>query len=152
MKNILYLILFAAMLAPGSLFALNSDSIVGVWKNEECSAAIKIYKENNKYCGKIIWLKEPINPETSAPQVDQNNPNRGLRKRKIVGLVIMKSIEFSGESWQNGLIYDPNNGRTYRTIITISADKQTLYIRGFIGISLFGRTAVWKRTNITEKQ
>ena len=140
------------MLPSASLFALNSDSIVGIWKNEESNAAIKIYKENNKYCGKIIWLKEPINPETSEPQVDLNNPNRGLRKRKIVGLVIMKSIEFSGESWQNGLIYDPNNGRTYRTIITISANKQTLYIRGFIGISLFGRTAVWKRANIKKQQ
>jgi uncharacterized protein (DUF2147 family) len=76
---------------------------------------------------------------------DINNPNAALRNRLLIGLVIMKNTNAndSGE-WSGGTIYDPDNGNEYSCKIWLD-DAHTLNIRGFIGISLLGRTEKWTR-------
>jgi len=60
--------------------AVGSDDILGVWNNQEKDAKIEIQKCGEKYCGKIVWLKEPNYPEGSkdglpgSPKTDHNNP------------------------------------------------------------------------------
>jgi uncharacterized protein (DUF2147 family) len=58
--------------------------------------------------------------------------------------VILKNFEFTGKSWENGTIYDPNNGKTYSCNMKMKSPNE-LEIRGFIGISILGRTTVWTR-------
>ena len=69
------------MIAGASAFYLkadNPDGIVGVWKTGEGTAMVRIYKNGDKYQGKIVWLKEPNDPETGKPKVDKN-PIRFLK-------------------------------------------------------------------------
>jgi uncharacterized protein (DUF2147 family) len=121
-----------------------ADDILGTWLTSgDDPAKICITKVNGKYTGKIIWLKYPTNEK--GAKKDINNPNETLKTQKIVGLVIMKNFTFkSGNSWTNGTIYDPENGSTYSCNISLK-DKNTLEVRGYVGISLFGRTETWKR-------
>jgi uncharacterized protein (DUF2147 family) len=88
----------------GNLFAqANPDAIVGIWFNEEKDAKIKVYKENGKFYGKIVWHKtgDDISP------YDENNPDPDLQTRKKLGLVILNDFVFDGGQWEDGTIYDP---------------------------------------------
>jgi len=69
-----------------------------------------------------------------------------LRNRPIIGLKILSGFEKEGDNkYVDGTIYDPKNGKTYSCKMTYKG--KTLDIRGYIGISLLGRTTVWERTN-----
>lgn len=163
MKKSVYVLLIAIM----PLFAASSvndgtlnedqDLILGNWKPSNGRSVVSIYKgkaENgedpSKYYGKIVWLKEP-NDEKGNPRTDINNSDDELRKRPIKGLVIIKDMEFEevdGKmvTWEGGTIYDPNNGSEYSFEAEIDKkNKNAMDGRGFIGLSLFGRTDTWTR-------
>lgn len=131
--------------------AAGSDDILGVWNNQEKDAKIEIQKCSEKYCGRIVWLKEPNYPEGSkdgtpgSPRVDHRNPRPELRTVSILGLQIVSDFTYAGENrWVDGSLYDPKNGKTYSGKMTLISPNQ-LDLRGFIGISLLGRTTNWTR-------
>jgi len=102
---------------------------------------ITIYKRDGKFYGKP--LKKP---ETTTLRKDVNNPDSALQGRFLVDVEILKDFTFDNGAFTGGTIYDPNNGKTYRCKMWFEpTDPNTLYIRGYIGISLFGRTATWTR-------
>jgi uncharacterized protein (DUF2147 family) len=126
-------------------FKLSAQSILGTWFNDTKDAKVEIYKgKDNKYYGKIVWLKEPN--RDGKPKVDRFNSNEKLKTRPILGLVILSGFEAQkdGKTYEDGTIYDPKNGKTYSCKIT-QKEKDKLSIRGYIGISLIGRTSVWTR-------
>ncbi|MGC4057112.1 MAG: DUF2147 domain-containing protein [Chitinophagaceae bacterium] len=128
---------------PESLFA--QDRVEGNWTDAKQEAKINIYKStDNKFYGKITWLKEPL--RNGKPKLDEHNPDKELKNRPIIGLLILKGFEKDGDKgYDEGTIYDPKNGKTYSCEMTLK--NNTLNIRGYIGISLIGRTTVWTRTN-----
>lgn len=129
---------FSAQAAP------NPDAVLGVWKNGEGTGMIQIFKKGDKYFGRLVWLKVPNNPD-GTPRTDVNNPDEAKRKTPLKGLENMRDFVSTGDGkWENGKIYDPKNGSDYSCEMTL-VDANTLEVRGFIGLSLFGRTDVWKR-------
>jgi uncharacterized protein (DUF2147 family) len=146
MKFILNII--AATLLTFSAYAQNNaDDVVGVWKNGEGTGMVQIYKTTSgHYAGKIVWLKEPIDPDTGKPKLDKRNPDEGKRTVATLGLINLKAFKYNvdDKEWAGGTIYDPKNGQEYSCKITMS-NKNTISVRGYIGISLIGRTDTWTR-------
>ena len=145
-----FVLLFVLLAAVAPCLAA-SDDIVGVWYNQPKDAKIEIFKCGEKYCGKIVWLKEPNYPPGSkdgkpgTPKLDHNNPDPALRKVPTMGLQIVQDFRFAGgDLWKNGKVYDPDNGKTYSAKITLVSPNQ-LNLRGFVGVSMFGRTETWIR-------
>jgi uncharacterized protein (DUF2147 family) len=129
----------------------DADRLLGVWEPSNGKARVKIEKIGPKYYGKIVWLKEPVDPKTQQPKTDKNNPDESLRTVPLKGYRLLKDFSYAGNnSWSEGTIYDPENGSTYSCTISMK-DPNTLDIRGYIGISTFGRTDVWKRLQIPAK-
>lgn len=127
------------------------DRLLGVWEPSNGRARVKIEKIGTKYFGKIVWLKEPVDAETGKPKLDKNNPDATLRSVPLKGYRMLKDFIYKGEDeWSEGTIYDPQNGSTYSCTIKMK-DANTLDIRGYIGISTFGRTDVWKRLQVSSK-
>ncbi|WP_293300613.1 DUF2147 domain-containing protein [Pedobacter sp. UBA4863] len=124
-------------------FAQTKDDVLGKWLNPTGEGQIEIYKKGDKYFGKLVWIKDPTD-ENGKPKKDEKNPNESLRSKPILGLEILKNFVFDDGKWVDGSIYDPKSGKTYSCKLTLKDDKQ-LSIRGFIGVSLIGRTEVWKR-------
>jgi uncharacterized protein (DUF2147 family) len=121
------------------------DRLIGVWEPSHGKARVKVEKIGNKYFGKIVWLREPDDPNTGQPKVDKNNPDEAMRSTPLRGYRILKDFIYSGKNeWSEGTIYDPENGSTYSCVISMK-DANTLDIRGFIGVKALGRTDVWKR-------
>lgn len=119
-----------------------ADDILGTWLAAEGRAKIQMYKSGKKYYGKIIWLKAPA--KNGKSRTDVKNPNPQLRNKPIVDLIILRDFEFNNDEWVNGKVYDPSSGKEYSSRISMP-DAHTLKLRGYIGISLFGKTDTWKR-------
>jgi uncharacterized protein (DUF2147 family) len=121
------------------------DAIAGYWFTENNKAKIQVYKSGEKYFGKIVWLKNP-NEENGQPKLDKNNPDKKLRSRPIVGLLLLRNFEHAGGNlWEDGDIYDPESGNDYSCNMKL-INQNTLEVRGYVGISLLGRTQTWTRT------
>ncbi|MEI8110706.1 MAG: DUF2147 domain-containing protein [Chitinophagia bacterium] len=145
-KIIAGLILVTGLFMQQNLLATPSDDVVGVWLNSSGKGKIQIYKENGKYYGKIVWLREPLN-EKGQPKLDVNNPNTSQKSKPLVGAIILRDFDFADGEWNNGKIYDPENGKDYKCYMRLK-DANTLNVRGYIGISMIGRTEVWTRTKL----
>jgi uncharacterized protein (DUF2147 family) len=122
------------------------DDILGIWFNEEKTSKVEIVKIGTLYFAKIVWLKEPNDSLTGKPRVDNLNPDVKLQKTPLLGLMIMKNFIFDGkDEWEDGTIYDPKKGKTYSCYIQFEGPGK-LKIRGYIGVSLLGRTSYWTKT------
>lgn len=125
-------------------FAQNKDVLIGKWLTATGDAQILIYPTGSKFSGRIVWLKKP-NDSTGKPETDDKNPDQNLAKRSILGLEMLKGFSYSENGvWEGGTIYDPKTGRTYSCRISI-ADRDKINVRGFVGISMLGRTETWSR-------
>jgi len=111
--------------------------------SQEKDGKIEIYKSGNKYFGKLIWGKTMYESDGSTSKKDVKNKDEKLRGRNLKDLLMLKNFIYNDEVWEGGEIYDPYSGKTYSCTMKISDGK--LNIRGYIGISLLGRTAIWER-------
>ena len=101
---------------------------------------ISLYIENDKLYGKI----EKLLLDEDKGEICINC--KGSEKNQpIEGLVILKGLTKDGNSWTNGKILDPANGKEYDCTLTLSGPTK-LKVRGFIGFSFLGRTQIWKRS------
>ena len=144
MKSLLSLLLLLFSL---SAVAQKGDAVIGKWKNGEGTGIVEIYRTTSgHYAGKIIWLKEPIDPETGKPKLDKRNPDESKRNVPTLGLINMHGFKYNEEEnvWEDGTIYDPKNGKEYSCKMELK-DNNTLKVRGYIGVSMIGRTDTWTR-------
>jgi uncharacterized protein (DUF2147 family) len=147
-KLILALCLATLLLTPvliSAQKALPADAITGIWFNAEKDAKIEVYKAGNSYFGKVIWLKVP-NDAKGKPKTDIENPDPKLKTRPRLNLIVLTDLKpKGGGEYEKGKIYDPKNGKTYSCQAELK-DKNTLALRGYIGVSVIGRTSQWERT------
>ncbi len=129
-----------------TVFGQNRDAIIGKWLSATSDGQIEIYKKADKYFGKLVWLKEP-NDKKGKPKADIKNPNVNLQVKPLLGLEILKDFVFEDGKWTDGSIYDPNTGKTYSCNLSLKENGQ-LNIRGYIGISLIGRSESWKKVKL----
>lgn len=133
MKNIITIILLFFSI---SFFAQSGDALIGTYMTDKNEGMVEITKRDNKYFGKLIWTKTP-------GKLDSNNPDDKQKTEKLAGKEILKDFAFDGKDlWHNGTIYDPKNGKTYSCKITRD-EKGNLNVRGYIGVSMLGRTTFW---------
>ena len=120
---------------------------VGVWATEGGKSHVTIASCGGKLCGTIVWLKEPLD-DKGEPKHDANNPDAALQDRPIIGLPLLANFVAGEETdvWADGTIYNPEDGEIYSCTLTL-LDAETLKVRGYVGLPLFGKTQIWKRAN-----
>ncbi len=121
-----------------------SHGVIGKWNTIDdvtgkVVSVVEIFEHNNKIYGKI---NELFNPK-SRNKVCENCIGEDKNKA-ILGLTVIKGLVKEGDDYCNGRILDPKSGKLYKCYISLEgADK--LKVRGYIGVSLFGRTQYWER-------
>ncbi len=138
--KLLGLILFLS----SHVFGQKADEIVGIWWNAEKDGRVEVYKKGDKYFGKIEYIKENKNADGTSPKKDRKNPNESLRSRVLIGTVILTDLRWDGSEWDSGEIYDSKTGKTYSCYAQMQKDG-TLYLKGYIGLAIVGRSTVWTR-------
>lgn len=125
-------------------FTLNAQSIFGKWNSTndetgEIDSVIEIYKKENKAYAKVIKIMDPSRQNSVCTACEGPNKNK-----RILGLNILTGLEKNDDEWSGGEILDPRNGSVYKCYIKL-VNKDKLKIRGFIGVSIFGKTKYWQR-------
>ena len=131
-----------------SAWASDASQVLGYWLTPEDNAVIEIYRDGERFSGRIVSLKEPNyrdgHSQAGQPKRDSNNPDESKQDRRIVGLNMIEGFEHIGDGrYEGGTIYDPRNGVTYQCEMSLQSDG-TLEVRGYVGLSLFGKTQVWR--------
>ena len=134
--------LLAVLLAAPSAQAQGASEPVGIWRTQAGDARVKISKCSGGICGVIVSLREPIDPATGKPQVDNKNPNPALNTRPIVGLPLFSGMPPVGPGKWSGQIYNADDGGTYASSITL-AGADALRVEGCVGVLCGGET--WTR-------
>jgi uncharacterized protein (DUF2147 family) len=120
---------------------------VGLWEQVDENSGkpeswFKITERNGVYEGAVVKI-------FFKPGEDENwicDKCEGADKGKpVLGLTLIKGMRRNGLSYENGTIMDPRDGSVYRALMRLSPDGQKLEMRGYLGISLFGRSQVWNR-------
>lgn len=132
--------IIALLLVFSSTFIIaqtqKADDLIGTYMTDKNEGMVEITKRDNKYFGKLLWTK-------TEGKLDTNNPDVKQQSQPLRGKEILNSFDFNGSDlWHNGTIYDPKNGKTYSCKITRD-EKGNLSVRGYIGVSLLGRTTLW---------
>lgn len=129
------------------LFTINSSfsqTVIGKWKTIDdqtgkAKSILEIYEKSGKIYGKVIEILDVAHKNFNCTKCEGEDKNK-----PILGMTVIKGLTKDGHEYNNGKILDPQNGKLYKCYITLeSPDK--LKVRGYIGISLFGRTQYWYR-------
>ncbi len=125
------------------VIAEGREDVRGLWASDE--SILSVYEEDGQLHGQVIAVMDPVYTikedvdRAGQHRLDDNNPEKTLKERPIIGLQIFSEYQYDGSKWR-GKIYDPESGNTYQSRMKINRDGR-LEIRGYIGVPLFGRTA-----------
>ncbi len=135
--------LFIFIFLSSWLLHAKETSVLGIWLVGDKDAKVELYQNGEDLEGKLVWLKEPLD-SGGSPKLDLKNPDINLRKQQILGLVFLKNFKKlkNENKWTGGTVYDAKSGKTYSGWIKLQ-DEKTIQLRGYVGISLFGRTDIW---------
>lgn len=154
-------VLMAAALVPRSATGndpvFEADDLLGVWvtaiNDDGANSRVEIFARDGSFGCRIVWLSKPLygddetGGEPGTPRLDHRNTDPALRDRPLLGLELASGFEFNGKNkWEDGRIYDPESGKTYRAKITMK-DHDTLELFGYIkvGFAKLGRDTTWRR-------
>jgi uncharacterized protein (DUF2147 family) len=121
-----------------------SQTIFGKWKTIDDETGkekgiVEIYEHKGKVFGRIVDILEADKKHHKCEKCDGDDKNK-----PILGLIIIKGLTKHGEIYEGGKVIDPKSGKSYHCKIALQDDDK-LIVRGFIGISLFGRSQTWIR-------
>ena len=143
MNRIVIFAAFVVFVASAAL-ASGSDDPTGVWLTQAGDAKVAVSRCGSALCGKVVWLKSPIDSATGQPQVDDKNPNPQLAKRRIIGLQLFIGMKSQGLRKWSGRIYNADDGKSYVSNVTL-ADPIKLKVEGCVGAFCGGET--WSRSH-----
>jgi len=121
------------------------NSPTGLWKTfddrtHKARGTVRIYEENGVFFGRI---ESSFNPAEYRERCDKCAGDR--KDAPVIGLVIMRGMAIHGAEYDGGDILDPESGYVYRCRFVLSGDGEKLFVRGYLGLSIFGRTQTWIR-------
>lgn len=152
--NVRRLIIVLAVVCAGPALA---DGITGYWRTpvpHHRDSVVQIFKHGDVYDGRIVALEQPDYTAdehaelAGQPKMDIHNPDKAKRRRPLMGLVVLRGLKPKDKThWSGARIYDPRNGKTYDAEATLSGDGNTLKLRGYVFVSLLGKTQAWTRVD-----
>jgi uncharacterized protein (DUF2147 family) len=125
----------------------SATSPLGLWKTVDdvsgkAKSVVLISEENGKLYGRVQKLVDP-DPQDPNPTCDDCDGEQ--KGQPVVGLRILWDLQRDGEGWSGGTILDPASGKTYKCLLSVEDGGAKLKVRGFVGMSLLGRTQYWLR-------
>ncbi len=138
--KILFFLVLTALYLPQAF----AESPVGNWttvddKTNEKRAVVQLTETNGTLNGTIV----KVFPQPGDKGICSKCPD-GFKNKPIKGLQFLWGLKDRGDGvWDDGHVLDAKTGKIYRAKVTVKGNK--LYVRGYIGMSLLGRTQVWVR-------
>jgi uncharacterized protein (DUF2147 family) len=140
-------ILAALASTAGSMAAADDASPVGRWRTFDDrtgheSGLVEIARTGDALEGRVVRIipraGEPADPVCKKCDGPEKN-------QRVIGMTILKGFKRDGDEWDGGTILDPRSGSVYSSELRLDDGGRKLLVRGYIGISLLGRTQTWLR-------
>jgi uncharacterized protein (DUF2147 family) len=135
-------VLLAAFSEASPTNASTMGDPTGVWLTQAGDAKVAVSRCGETICGRIVWLKAPIDPTTGKPQVDDKNPNPSLAKRPIIGLPLFVDMKPQGQGKWSGRIYNADDGKLYASNVSLR-EPAKLSVEGCVGVLCGGE--IWTK-------
>jgi uncharacterized protein (DUF2147 family) len=140
MKKILTIV----VLFVSCVFYSQNKGVLGKWKTIDDETGkpksiVEIYEKSGKIYGKVIEILDTVHKNDFCKECSGEDANK-----PILGMIVIKGLTQDGKEYNSGKILDPKNGKLYQCFITLVGNEK-LKVRGYIGISLLGRTQYWQR-------
>jgi uncharacterized protein (DUF2147 family) len=132
-----------ALLGATAAKAQSGGEVSGIWLTQAGDAKVRVSRCGGGICGVVVWLRNPINPATGKPEVDNKNPNPSLARRPMIGLPLFSGMRPSGPNRWSGQIYNADDGNSYASNVSISG-PDTLKVEGCVGALCGGEN--WTRS------
>lgn len=138
-------VMAGCLMLAGLAGAASAADLQGVWLTGDKDAVLRITRCGDQFCGRIVWL-ESATDQRGSLRLDQKNPDPAKQAQRICGLVVITGLTAAGPGRWNGTVYNPQDGQTYSGSITSLSDD-SLRVRAYIGLPIFGRTEIWTRVD-----
>lgn len=141
MKKITITFLFVLL---AGVMSVNAQSVLGKWKTfddktGDTKSIVEVTEKDGKIYGKVIEILNPTAKDSKCVNCSDDD-----KDKPVLGLVIIKGLKKNGNEYSDGKILDPSSGKLYKCNVSLDgADK--LKVRGYVGMSAFGRTQNWTR-------
>lgn len=134
-----------------SLFSIgqnNQNAILGRWITQKGDCIVEVYKQLNQFKAKVVWVNDKGSKTSAAEWVDEKNPNKALRSRKIIGIEVLRNLKYNADDneWQDGLIYDATSGKEWDSVVWLTKDN-LLKVKGYFLVKFLSETHTFKRVN-----
>ena len=129
-------------------------TVEGVWQQIDngtgyVGGLISLKEKAGLWEGYIVKIypkpSDPVDPVCSGCTDDRKN-------QPVLGLRLIQNAKRDGLSYEGGTILNPRNGSQYSARLTLSSDNQTLTVRGYLGLTLFGQSQTWTRLSETDPE
>ncbi len=117
----------------------------GTWLSGDGGTKVHISNCGGKLCGKVVWLKEPIDSKTGKPKTDALNPDPAKQSRPMIGLQVVQGLTPNGTDRWSGQIYNADDGKTYAANMQLTGESTAKVEGCVLGILCKGQT--WKRAS-----
>ena len=121
----------------------------GRWLTQDTRAIVEVApctKDGGKAeCGKIVWVKDPIDPASGKPRRDKHNPDMGLQHRPIMGLATLTKIVPNAQGTWDALSYDPRSGEDHDITIRLGSSGTKIELKGCVLGGMICRSEIWSK-------
>jgi len=136
----------ALALAPAMLTPARAADPVGTWLTGDKKGKVKIISCGDAICGTLVWLAEPIDPDTNQPKTDKHNTDASKQSRPLIGVPIVLGMKPAGDGTWEGKVYNAEDGNTYSGSFALTG-ANTADLKGCVMGGLICKTAAWTRSN-----
>lgn len=119
--------------------------VTGTWLSSDGGTKVRVSECGGKLCGKVVWLNEPIDPDTGKPKTDKRNSDPAKRTRPLLGVPVVNGMAPSGNNKWAGEIYNADDGRTYQAYVTLVADN-AMQVQGCV-LGVLCKNQTWTRAD-----
>ena len=130
---------------PSPAQQATSQAIVGTWEADDGSVKLDMYATGSELQAQLLYGNEVVEADNVTFKQDTRNPDPALRTRSLKNIVFIWGLHWEDGRWSGGSLYDGSSGTTYHCKVTLKEGK--MYLRGYIGVSVLGRTRVFHRVS-----
>jgi uncharacterized protein (DUF2147 family) len=120
---------------------------VGTWLTGDRKGKVRIVNCGGAICGTLVWMQEPLDPQTKKPKLDARNADASKQSRPLIGIPIVLSMKPSAtpQKW-DGDVYNAEDGKTYSGSFTLTG-ANTAELKGCVLGGLICKAQTWTRSN-----